>query len=343
VTLTEEFDTAPSSFVLNATQAALAQKEIELPSTGEGSSTRNAIQPLFISDDNDAAGTEDVKDIVTGEPNSEVAPMDDSAGLPIKQKPENTSIPSEEPHPPVEKRERSASLDPVSDEEIRPLKKAATAHSPPPASASSPAAAQRLAGPGRTPTRVEQILSTNSVASGTGRGMQMVLDTTGASWNLKPDHEDPQRKRPHLADVSVSGRSSERGVDEEDGREVGDKASPSTNVVDEMTAVDHPDSEDEVPKSKPKPKPQVRAPVSKGADDAEPTSTKELHDSSSASAAVSNTAAAAASFSRDAVSGIQTEVARTPLPNPECDPPRASMPEPEGGKSCVCIILLARQ
>jgi hypothetical protein len=341
VTLTEEFDTAPSSFVLNATQAALAQKEIELPSTGEGSSTRNATQPSFIPDDNDAAGTEDVKDIVTGEPNSEVAPMDDSAGLPIKQEPENTSIPSEELHPPVEKRERSASLVPVSDEEIRPLKKAATTYSPPPASASSPAAAQRIAGPGRTPARMEQILSSNTIASGASRDMQMVLDTTGASWNLKLGHEGPQRKRPHLADVNVSGRSSERGVDEEVGREVSDKPSPSTDVVDEMTAVDHPDSEDEAPKSKSKPESKPHAPVSKRADDVVPTSSEELHDMSLASAAPSNTAAA--SFLRYVISGIQTKVACAPLPNPECDPPRASMPEPEAGKSCVCIILLARQ
>jgi hypothetical protein len=32
----------------------------------------------------------------------------------------------------------------------------------------------------------------------------MVLDTTGASWNLKPGHEGPSRKRPHMADVSGS-------------------------------------------------------------------------------------------------------------------------------------------
>lgn len=33
----------------------------------------------------------------------------------------------------------------------------------------------------------------------------MVLDTSGASWNLKPGQEGPQRKRTHLADVSGSG------------------------------------------------------------------------------------------------------------------------------------------
>jgi hypothetical protein len=82
----------------------------------------------------------------------------------------------------------------------------------------------------------------------------MVLDATGASGNLKPGHEGPQRKRPRLADRNVGGRSSEKRVDEEVGCEVGDKPS-------------------------------------KRADDAEPMPSEELHNSSSASALPSNTAA----------------------------------------------------
>ena len=205
VALAEEFDNARSSFVLNATQVALAQKETELPPTEESSSTSNAKQPLFIPDDDDATGAEQVGDIATGKPDSEVASTEDSAGLPIEQELENASTPSEDPRP-LEKRPRSASPDPIADEETRPLKKVAVARSPSPALVSAPApstaAPQRLAGPGRTPARVEQILSTDT--SGTGRGVQMVLDTSGASWNLKPGHEGPQRKRPHLADVSGS-------------------------------------------------------------------------------------------------------------------------------------------
>jgi DNA mismatch repair protein PMS2 len=366
VALTEEFDTARSSFVLNATQVALAQKEKELPSppTEEASSTSNAKQPLFIPDDDDAAGTEEVEEIVTGEPNSEVASTDDSAGPPIEQEPENASPPSEEPRPAVEKRPRSASPDPAADEETRPLKKAATARSLSPAPASSPAASQRLAGPGRTPARVEQILSTNTNTSGTGREVQMVLDTTGASWNLKPGHEGPQRKRSHLTDVNVSGsssgknarinmrarlagfardgvhvvrdkedrdspeeeegveddivevkRNSKKAIDEndedDDGCEVGDKPSPSTDVVDETMAIDRPDSEDEAPKSKPKSKSKARGLASKRSEGAEPEELLLPGDSSLASAAPSNTAAATASSSNDAVSGIQAEVVRT--------------------------------
>ena len=358
--LTEEFDTARSSFVLNATQVALAQKETELPSPPmeEGSSTSNAGEPLFIPDDDDAGGTEEVENIITGEPTSEVVvPTDDtSAGIPIEQE-ENASPP---PRPPVEKRPRSASLDPVSDDSsTRPLKKKAATitRSPSPAPpASTSASQQRLAGPGRTPARVEQILSTNT-SGGTGRGVQMVLDTSGASWNLKPGHEGPpQRKRSHLADadvnVNVSGSSSgknarvnmrarlagfarngahivrddtpeeEEGVeddvvegskkvvdeddDDDDERGVGDKPSSSTDVVDETIAVDHPDSEDEAPKSKPKPK--ARAPTSKRADKADPVSIEELHDSSSAPG---NTAAATASSSSSSRNGVQTEVVRT--------------------------------
>jgi DNA mismatch repair protein PMS2 len=354
--------------VLNATQVARAQKDTELPSppTEEGSSTSNAKQPLFIPDNDDAAGAEEVEGIVTGEPNSEVASADDSAGPPIEKEHENASPPAEERRPPVvEKRPRSASPDPTSDEETRPLKKAATARSPSPAPTSSPAttssASQRLAGPGRTPARVEQILSTNTNTSGTGKGVQMVLDTTGASWNLKPGHEGPQRKRSHPADVSGSSsgknarinmrarlagfardgvhvvrdkedadspeeeegaedevvevrRSSKKVVDEDDdddGCEVVDKPSPSTDVVDETMAVDRPDSEDEAPKAKPKSKPKARAPASKRADNADPTSSEDLLLPDDSSAAPGNSAAATASSSQDAVSGNQAEVVRT--------------------------------
>jgi DNA mismatch repair protein PMS2 len=181
--------------VLNATQVALAQKETELPPAEEGGSASNAKSPLFIPDDDDA--TEQV--IATGEPSGEITSTEDSIGPPIEQELDNASPPPEE-HLPAQKRPRSASPDPVADEETRPIKKVAAARSPSPSP--STAAPQRLAGPGRTPARVEQILSTNT--SGTGRGVQMVLDTSGASWSLKPGHEGPPRKRPHLADVSGS-------------------------------------------------------------------------------------------------------------------------------------------
>ena len=367
--LAEEFDNARSSFVLNATQVALAQKEAELPPTEESSPASNTKQPLFIPDDDDATGAEQVGDIALSEPNSEVESTEDNAGLPIEQELENASTPSEDPRP-LEKRPRSASPDPVADEETRPLKKVAVARSPSPALVSAPAlstaAPQRLAGPGRTPARVEQILSTDT--SGTGRGVQMVLDTSGASWNLKPGHEGPQRKRPPLADVSGSSsgknarismrarlagfaRDGVRTVrDEQDDESpeedelaedevetakrslknmdidddvngVDDKVSSSTDVVDETMAVDLPESEDEAPKLKLKPKPKARTPTSattstsaKRASGAEPTSSEEvllLDNSSSASAPPSNTAATTASSSRDAVSGVRTEIVRT--------------------------------
>jgi DNA mismatch repair protein PMS2 len=85
-----------------------------------------------------------------------------------------------------------------------PSKKVAGSPSPAPTRAPS-TSSQRLAGPGRTPARVEQILSENTSGStGSRRAVQMVLDTTGASWNLKPGQEGPPRKRLHPADVSGS-------------------------------------------------------------------------------------------------------------------------------------------
>ena len=366
VALTEEFDNARSSFVLNATQVALAQKETDSgqPLTEKGGSASNAEQPLFIPDDDDVADAEEVGDIVTGEPNSEVAPTDDSGGLPMEDEPEIVSPPSEDPRP-VEKRPCSASPDPIVDDETRPPKNVDdAARSPSPTLTSAPgpstAPSQRLAGPGRTPVRVEQILSTDT--SGTGRGVQMVLNTSGASWNLKPGHEGPSRKRPHVADVigSSSGKNArismrarlagfardgarvmqdEDSPEEEEGAEnevtcakrkkvdnadddedyeVGGKTSSSTDVVDETMAVDPPDSEDEAPKSKLKPKGKGRALTASGAakraDDAEPMSSEELllpDDSLSTSAPPSNIAAATASSSHDAVSGVRTEVVRT--------------------------------
>ncbi|KAH9000126.1 hypothetical protein EDB92DRAFT_1829472 [Lactarius akahatsu] len=371
IALTEAFDNTRSSFVLNATQVALAQKERELFPAEEGGSASNEKLPLFIPDDqDDAIGTEQAGDITTGVQNGKIASKGDSVDLPVENEPDNTSPPSDEPHP-VQKRPRSASPDPVSDEETRPIKKVASARSPSPELASVPApsiaAPQRLAGPGRTPARVEQILSTNT--SGTGRGVQMVLDTSGASWNLKPGHEGPQRKRPHLADVSASSsgknaRTSMRarlagfardGVhvvrdkededspeeeegagdkvvevkrvskkvdaddndDDDDHCEAGEKVSSSTDVVDETMAVDPPDSQDSVPKSKPKSKTRhtptgaTASPSAKQSDAAELASGEELlllEDSPSDSVPPSN---AAASTSHDAASGVRTEVLRT--------------------------------
>ena len=358
--LTEAFDNSRSSFVLNATQVALAQKDTEPPAE-ETSSGSNAKPPLFIPDDDDATGAEQVEDLATGEPVGEIASTEEIVDLSIERETDHASPPPEE-HLPVQKRPRSASPDPVADEETRPIKKVAAGRSPSPALASplapSPTAPQRLAGPGRTPARVEQILSTNT--SGTGRGVQMVLDTSGALWNLKPGHEGPPRKRPHLADVSYSssGKNArismrarlagfaregtravedkededspeeEEGVedevecaklalekveidnDDDDYCEVGDKASSSTDVVDETMAVDHPDSEDTA--SKPKKARAPASPATKGADDAEPTSSEEfqlLEDSPSHSVPRSKAAAASTSSSHEPV--LRTEIVRT--------------------------------
>jgi len=55
VVLTEGFDSARSSFVLNATQLALAQKE-ENTVSGESGRESNKALPLFIPDDEDQNG-----------------------------------------------------------------------------------------------------------------------------------------------------------------------------------------------------------------------------------------------------------------------------------------------
>ncbi|KAI9440372.1 hypothetical protein H4582DRAFT_1936437 [Lactarius indigo] len=336
IALTEAFDNSRSSFVLNATQVALARKETELSPAEEGGSASNEKVPLFIPDDQDDA----------------TASKEDSADLPVEES-DNTS---DEPRP-VQKRPRSASPGPVSDEETRPIKKAAAARSPSPELVSAPApsttAHQRLAGSGRTPARVEQILSTNT--SGTSRGVQMVLDTSGASWNLKPGHEGPPRKRPHLAEVSGSSSGKDARIsmrarlagfardgvhvlrdkededspeeeegaenevvevkrsskkvdtddDDDDDYEAGEKVSSSTDVVDETMAVDRPDSQDSV-------QPHLRP--ARRSDGAELASTEELlllEDSPSDSAPSSKAAAATTSSSHDAVSGVRTEVVRT--------------------------------
>jgi DNA mismatch repair protein PMS2 len=187
--------------VLNATQVALAQKEVGITPADEAN---NEKLPLFIPEDEDQNGddvTVGARNSVTSEPMC----IDVDVALVTKEVP-STSSPLDKPHS-VQKRPRSVSVDVVSDQEARPPKKLSATRSPSPAAivAPSPSTSQRLAGPGRTPARVEQILSANT--DGTRRGVQMVLDTSGASWNLKPGQEGPPRKRPHLADISGGSSS----------------------------------------------------------------------------------------------------------------------------------------
>lgn len=194
--LTERFDSARSSFVLNATQLAAAQKE-ENTAAGESGRASNKVLPLFIPDDEDQIGngvTARTQDTMIIEPDSEPMLIDDTSTSPLTNELPTTS---------TRKRPRSVSPDLASDEkEIS--SETTCSPSPVPTRASS-TSSQRLAGPGRTPARVEQILSENTSGStGSRRAVQMVLDTTGASWNLKPGQEGLPRKRPHHADISES-------------------------------------------------------------------------------------------------------------------------------------------
>jgi DNA mismatch repair protein PMS2 len=187
--------------VLNATQVALAQKEVGNTLADEAN---NEKLPLFISEDEDQNGddvTAGARSTAAGEPmciDVDIAPI-------LKEVP-STLSPLDKPHS-VQKRPRSVSVDVISDQEARPLKKVSATRSPSPAAIAtpSPSTSQRLTGPGRTPARVEQILSANT--DGTRRGVQMVLDTSGASWNLKPGQEGPPRKRTHLGDISGGSSS----------------------------------------------------------------------------------------------------------------------------------------
>lgn len=205
--LTDTFDSARSNFVLNATQVALAQKETENAPTFEGGTVGSKKLPLFVPDDEDKVddGVTAVQDTITSEPDDEPMSTDDTNVSSItKEPPTSTSSSLKEPLLP-QKRPRSMSPDFVSDgaENRAVIPSNKTPSGPPsPAHASEPSNSQRLAGPGRTPARVEQILSENT--SRTGRAVQMVLDTSGASWNLKPGQEGPPRRRPAPGDVSGS-------------------------------------------------------------------------------------------------------------------------------------------
>ncbi len=206
--LIETFDSARSNFVLNATQVALAQKEVEKTATTEEGIPGSKGLPLFIPDDEDKLD-DDVaaraQTTITNE--SDDDPMStDSTKLTshTEELPTSTSPQLEEPLLP-QKRPRSALSDSLLDGKANPSSRS---RHPSPVLAPEPSnSSQRLAGPGRTAARVEQILSENT--SRTGREVQMVLDTSGASWNLKPGQEGPTRKRPTLGDVSgsSSGRS----------------------------------------------------------------------------------------------------------------------------------------
>jgi hypothetical protein len=94
VALTERFDSesARSSFVLNATQLALAQKE-ENTVTGESGRASNKAPPLFIPDDEDQHGdgisarTPDTIIETDGEPMS----IDDTSTIPLTNELPTTS------------------------------------------------------------------------------------------------------------------------------------------------------------------------------------------------------------------------------------------------------------
>jgi hypothetical protein len=196
--------------VLNATQVALAQKELENTSenipTSEGETAGSKDLPLFIPDDEDEvrdSTAAKAQDTITRDSDDQPMLIDDTDVL-TKEPPTSTSPPREETRLP-QKRPRSASQDSVSDGEANRRNKT---RSPSPALPPEPSSSsQCLDGPGRTLARVEQILSENT--SRTGQVVQMMLDTSGASWNLKPGQEGPSRKRPTLGNVSRSnsGRS----------------------------------------------------------------------------------------------------------------------------------------
>lgn len=193
--LTERFDSARSSFVLNATQLAVAHQE-ENAAAGESGRASNKVLPLFIPDDEDQNGdgvSARTQDTITIEPDSEPMLIDDTSTTPLTNELPTTS---------TRKRPRSVSPDLVSYEKEIPSE-TASSPSPVPTRASS-TSSQRLAGPGRTPARVEQILSENTSGTGSRKAVQMVLDTTGASWNLKPGQEGLPRKRLHHAEISES-------------------------------------------------------------------------------------------------------------------------------------------
>ena len=201
--LTETFDSARSSFVLNATQLAIAKKEENIAAGEDGVASSKEL-PLFIPDDEDQNGDDNsarAQDTMTIGSVGEPMPIDDTSIIPLTKEPSITS-PSHTDGLLARKRPRSPSPDPVSGEEESTSKKVARSPSRAPTQAPS-TSSQRLAGPGRTPARVEQILSENTSGS-SGRAVQMVLDTSGASWNLKPGQEGPPRKRLHPADVSGS-------------------------------------------------------------------------------------------------------------------------------------------
>jgi len=240
--------------VLSATQVALSQKELERAlentPTSEGETAGSKDLPLSIPDDEDEVRDNTAakaQDPITRELGDQPMLIDDTDAL-TKEPPTSTSPPRDETLLP-QKQPRSASPDSVSDGEANRCNKT---RSPSPALPPEPSSSsQRLDGPDRTPARVEQILSENT--SRTGRVVQMVLDTSGASWNLKPGQEGPSRKRPILGNVSrsSSGRSARAdmrarlaGFTREGARVVqdreieGDSDSPEEEEVTELKAAD---------------------------------------------------------------------------------------------------------
>ncbi|KAH9970938.1 hypothetical protein BJV74DRAFT_889440 [Russula compacta] len=263
--LTEKFDSALSNFVLKATQVALARKEIENTSTEEGGMANSKRPPLFIPDDGDQ-DDDDIaarSDTMTSELDDQPMSIDDIDIAPTKAQPTVMLLHSDEPVL-AQKRPRSLSPDFVSDGKAKSFKKTRPS-SPVPAPSTS---SQRLAGTGRTPVRVEQILSENT--SGTGRAVQMVLDSGSSSGRsarvnmcaqlagfardgVRPvkdtenegDSDRPEDEKGAEQTVADEERSSSplkinKDVDDD---EMGDEGRSSTDVVDETIAIDPSDSE----------------------------------------------------------------------------------------------------
>ncbi|KAH9992158.1 hypothetical protein BJV77DRAFT_1003804 [Russula vinacea] len=302
--VTETFDSARSSFVLNATQLALAQKE-EDTTAGEGGAADSKGLPLFIPDDedqNDDGISARAQDAITIDSDGEPMSTDDSSVTPLAK-------------------ELATTCHRVFDH------------------------AQRLAGPGRTPARVEQILSENT-SGNNRRAVQTVLDTSGASGS--------PRKRPHLTDVSgsSSGKSARvnmrarlAGFAREDGAgraamgeeerlrssspktmvvvadvtepEIGDEGQSSTDVVEETMVVDSSDSDDDGPSKPPNDSSRSVAAATAASSDSgqaadDLTSSADLLlNSLLDGSASSKGVVAAAPSSPSKASGVQTEVVRT--------------------------------
>ncbi|KAI0263552.1 hypothetical protein BC834DRAFT_886174 [Gloeopeniophorella convolvens] len=202
IALTDAYDGTRSNFVLNATQVAAAQKEAATKEVIDYAAPSSSSQPLFIPEEEPPdthPPPPDMADNESGEPEVESIVAANHGTNLSGEVPTHLPPSPEKTHP--EKRPREPSPGLPSDSETRPSKKLA-ATTPPSPVVPFPSTSQRLTGPGRTLARVEKIISEDVHAP--RRPMQMVLDTSGASWNLKPGLEGPPRRRTHPGDASGS-------------------------------------------------------------------------------------------------------------------------------------------